>query len=36
MSLRNKKVQFKVAVRRGLNTPSFYPVDEFFMFKDHS
>ena len=36
MSLGNKKVQFKVAVRRGLNTLSFYFVDELFMFKDDS
>jgi len=27
----NKKVQFTIAVRRGLNTPSFYSVDEFFL-----
>ena len=30
MSLGNKKVQFKVAARRGLNTLSFYSVDDFF------
>jgi hypothetical protein len=36
MSLRNKKVQFTVAVRRGLNTPLSYSVDEFIMFKDNS
>jgi hypothetical protein len=32
MSLRSKEAQFKVSLRRCLNTPSFYSVDEFFMF----
>jgi nuclear pore complex protein Nup62 len=31
-SLRHEKAQFEVALRRYLNTHSFYYVDEFFMF----
>jgi hypothetical protein len=30
----NKKAQFKVALRRYLNTHSFYSVEEFLMFKN--
>jgi len=33
-SLRIKKAKFKAALRKDLNTHSFYPVDEFFMCKD--
>jgi hypothetical protein len=33
-SLVNKKSQFKVALKRYLNTHSFYSVDEFLMFKN--
>jgi hypothetical protein len=32
-SLMNKKAQFKVALKRYLNTHSFYPVEEFLTFK---
>jgi hypothetical protein len=35
-SLTNKKVQFKVALKRYLNTCSFYSVEEFIMFKNYS
>jgi hypothetical protein len=32
----NKKSQFKVALKRYLNTHSFYSVDEFLMFENDS
>jgi hypothetical protein len=32
--LKNEKAQFKVPLRRFLNTQSFYSVDEFVMHKD--
>jgi len=35
-SLTNKKAQFKVALKRYLNTHSFYSVDEFVTFKNDS
>ena len=35
-SLRNEEAQFKVALRRYLNTHSFYTTVEFFMFKNNS
>jgi hypothetical protein len=35
-SLVNKKSQFKVALKRYLNTHSFYYVDEFLMFENDS
>jgi hypothetical protein len=34
--LENEKPKFKVALRKYLNTHSFYSVDEFFMYKDGS
>jgi hypothetical protein len=34
ISLKNEKTKFKVALRKYLNTHSFYSVDEFFMYKD--
>jgi predicted peroxiredoxin len=34
--LMNKKSQFKVALRRYLNTHSFYSADEFLMFENNS
>jgi hypothetical protein len=33
-NLKNEKTQFKVALRKFLNAPSFYSVDEFFTCKD--
>jgi hypothetical protein len=33
--LKNDKAKFKTALRKHLNTHSFYYVDEFFMCKDH-
>jgi hypothetical protein len=36
ISLKNEKTKFKVALRKYLNTRSFYSVDEFFMYKDGS
>jgi len=33
-SLRNEKAQFKIALRRYLNTHSLYSIDELFMFND--
>jgi hypothetical protein len=36
ISLKNEKTKFKVALRKYLNTHSFYSVDEFFMYKDGS
>jgi len=35
-SLMNKKAQFKVALKRYLNTHSFYSVEEVLMFKNVS
>jgi hypothetical protein len=35
-SLTNEKAQFKVALKRHLNTNSFYSVQEFLMFKNDS
>jgi hypothetical protein len=32
--LKNEKAKFKLALRKYLNTQSFYSVDEFFMCKD--
>jgi hypothetical protein len=32
----NKKEEFKVALKRYLNTYSFYSVEEFLMFKNYS
>ena len=32
--LKNEKAKFKAALRKELNTHSFYPVDAFFMCKD--
>jgi hypothetical protein len=32
--LKNEKAKFKVALRKYLNTHSFYSVDEFLMYKD--
>jgi hypothetical protein len=34
-SLKNEKAKFKVALKRYLNTQSFYSVDEFFMCKNN-
>jgi hypothetical protein len=34
-SLKNEKAEFKVALKRYLNTHSFYSVDEFFMCKNN-
>jgi hypothetical protein len=34
MSLKNEKTKFKAALKKYLNTHSFYSVDEFFMYKD--
>jgi hypothetical protein len=36
ISLKNEKTKFKVALRKYLNTHSFYSVDDFFMYKDGS
>jgi hypothetical protein len=36
ISLKNEKTKFKAALRKYLNTQSFYSVDEFFMYKDGS
>jgi hypothetical protein len=33
--LKNEKAKFKLALRKYLNTHSFYSVDEFFMCKDY-
>jgi HKD family nuclease len=35
-SLVNKKAEFKVVLKRYLNTHSFYSVEEFLMFKNKS
>jgi hypothetical protein len=32
--LKNEKAKFKVALKKYLNTHSFYTVDEYFMCKD--
>jgi hypothetical protein len=32
--LKNEKTKFKAALRKYLNTHSFYSVDELFMYKD--
>jgi hypothetical protein len=34
VSLRKERAQFKVALRRYLNTPSLYSVAEFLMYKN--
>jgi hypothetical protein len=36
ISLKNEKTKFKAALRKYLNTHSFYTVDELFMYKDGS
>jgi hypothetical protein len=36
ISFKNEKTKFKVALRKYLNTHSFYSVDEYFMHKDGS
>ena len=36
VSFKNEKTKSKVALRKYLNTHSFYSVDEFFMYKDGS
>jgi hypothetical protein len=36
ISLKNEKTEFKVALRKYLNTRSFYSVDAFFMCRDGS
>jgi hypothetical protein len=32
--LKNENAKFKIALRKYLNTHSFYPADEVFMYKD--
>jgi hypothetical protein len=36
ISLKNENTKFKLALRKYLNTHSFYSVDEFFMYEDGS